>query len=163
MPLNINLQQIFLHLFNFGLLVIGLYFILYKPVVKFMEKREEHYASLEQAAQKKLAEAEEEKAKEKEALAKLDQELDQIREEKTKALNDELEAREARAKQQAQEILDQAEKDAQALQQNILEQANAKVQGLVEEKVKDLLIQDENGVYQSFAEKVGKGGDHGHV
>ena len=35
-PLNINLQQILLHLFNFAILGFGLYFLLYKPVKDLM-------------------------------------------------------------------------------------------------------------------------------
>ena len=36
MPLNIDLQQICLHLFNFTLLLAILYFLLYQPVKDFM-------------------------------------------------------------------------------------------------------------------------------
>ena len=39
LPLNIDLQQIFLHLLNFTILLAGLYFLLYEPVKKFMNKR----------------------------------------------------------------------------------------------------------------------------
>ena len=41
LPLNIDIQQILLHLLNFTILFAGLYFILYKPVRKFMDAREE--------------------------------------------------------------------------------------------------------------------------
>ena len=40
MPLNINWQQILLHLLNLVILAVGLYLILYKPVKKFMQKGE---------------------------------------------------------------------------------------------------------------------------
>ena len=46
-PLNINWQQILLHLFNFAILFAGLYFLLYKPVKKFMEKREKYYKGID--------------------------------------------------------------------------------------------------------------------
>ena len=49
-PLNIDWQQILLHLFNFSILVGGLYLLLFKPVKSFMEKREKHYADMEAAA-----------------------------------------------------------------------------------------------------------------
>ena len=52
MPLNINFQQILLHMFNFVILAFGLYMLLYKPVVAFMKKREDHFADLEKQAQK---------------------------------------------------------------------------------------------------------------
>lgn len=49
-PLNIDWQQILLHFFNFSILVGGLYLLLFKPVKRFMEKREKHYADMEAAA-----------------------------------------------------------------------------------------------------------------
>lgn len=36
-PLNIDWQQILLHLFNFSILVGGLYLLLFKPVKNFMD------------------------------------------------------------------------------------------------------------------------------
>ena len=45
MPLNIDFQQIFLHLFNFIILALGLYLLLYRPVVAFMDKRQAHYGA----------------------------------------------------------------------------------------------------------------------
>ena len=38
-PLNIDWQQILLHLLNFVILFAILYFLLYDPVKKFMDKR----------------------------------------------------------------------------------------------------------------------------
>ena len=38
-PLNIDWQQILLHLFNFLILFGGLYLLLYRPVKAFMDKR----------------------------------------------------------------------------------------------------------------------------
>ena len=43
MPLNIDWQQILLHLFNFCILAIALYFLLYKPIKKYMAKRDAYY------------------------------------------------------------------------------------------------------------------------
>ena len=48
-PLNIDWQQILLHLFNFVLLAGGLYFLLYAPVRNFMEKRAGDIAAKEAA------------------------------------------------------------------------------------------------------------------
>ena len=39
LPLNIDFQQILLHLLNFVILAGGLYLLLYKPVNKFIKKR----------------------------------------------------------------------------------------------------------------------------
>ena len=45
-PLNIDWQQILLHMFNLIILTGGLYFLLYQPVTAFMKKRQEYYAGL---------------------------------------------------------------------------------------------------------------------
>ena len=67
-PLNIDWQQILLHAFNLVILAGGLYFLLYKPVTAFMEKRQAYYAGLEADAQEKLRAAEQ---KEQEADERL--------------------------------------------------------------------------------------------
>ena len=50
-PLNIDWQQILLHLFNFAILAGGLYLLLYRPVKQFMEQREAAYQKSHDAAQ----------------------------------------------------------------------------------------------------------------
>lgn len=58
-PLNIDWQQILLHLMNFVILAGGLYFLLYKPVKAFMDKRAAYYQEqADQAAQTTQAMAE---------------------------------------------------------------------------------------------------------
>ena len=47
-PLNIDLQQILLHLMNFVILFAILYFFLYGPVKKFMDNRREYYKQLDE-------------------------------------------------------------------------------------------------------------------
>ena len=47
-PLNIDIQQILLHLINFAILFIILYLVLYRPVKKFLAKREQYYADMDQ-------------------------------------------------------------------------------------------------------------------
>ena len=102
-PLNIDWQQILLHLLNFAILAGGLYFLLYAPVKKFMDKREAYYASLAEEANKKLASAEE-LVKEREAqLSSVDEE---IKEKKAKA---QLET-DAAVKQQLDEVQAQADR-----------------------------------------------------
>ena len=56
-PLNIDWQQILLHWMNLAILTGGLYFLLFKPVKQFMEKREAHYKDLDAQAAGKLFES----------------------------------------------------------------------------------------------------------
>ena len=92
LPLNIDLQQIFLHMLNFVILAGGLYFILYSPVKKFMDQRAARYAEMDAAAAQKLAEAEKLAAGHQAQLAKLEDELAAARKNaesiRTKALTD---------------------------------------------------------------------------
>ena len=101
MPLNIDLQQILLHWMNLVILTGGLYFLLYKPVKQFMDKRAAHYQDLEQQANDKLAQAEQLKA---DCQAKLDAADEEIHRERVKA--------QQAAAQAAQEQLEQAEEQA---------------------------------------------------
>ena len=59
LPLNIDFQQILLHLFNFAILGFGLYILLYKPVKDFLEKRQEHYEAMDAEARAALEKAKE--------------------------------------------------------------------------------------------------------
>ena len=104
MPLNIDLQQILLHWMNLAILTGGLYFLLYAPVKKFMEEREEHYRSLDEEAAAKLAQAEQVRA---EYQAKLDGADEEIRQARAKAQQS--------AQQSAQALLDQAQAQAKQI------------------------------------------------
>ena len=58
LPLNIDWQQILLHLFNFTILFGALYILLYKPVKDFMSRRTAYYAEMDSKAEDALKEAE---------------------------------------------------------------------------------------------------------
>ena len=75
MPLNIDWQQILLHLLNFLILFAGLYFILYKPVKKFMKKRADGYAEQESRTKEALEDAERSRDAYSAKLAEADAEI----------------------------------------------------------------------------------------
>lgn len=74
-PLNIDWQQILLHLFNFVILAGGLYFLLYKPVKQFMEKRTAYFKQQEEDAKAKTAHAEELEAEYQKRLDQAEEEI----------------------------------------------------------------------------------------
>lgn len=78
-PLNIDWQQILLHLFNFSILVGGLYLLLFKPVKNFMDKRAKHYADMESAAVEREKNTAALEASMQQRQAALDAELDEKR------------------------------------------------------------------------------------
>ena len=71
-PLNIDWQQILLHLLNFVILAGGLYLLLYKPVKTFMEKRQQYYQEQDAKAAKTLADAEKTAAEVRQQLKNAD-------------------------------------------------------------------------------------------
>ncbi len=74
MPLNIDPQQILLHLFNLVLLFGILYVLLYKPVHDFMKKREEEYEKRDRDTKEALSDAEKLKAEYENKLVEADKE-----------------------------------------------------------------------------------------
>ena len=79
MPLNIDWQQILLHLFNFLILGVGLYLLLYKPVKKFMKKREDAYAEREADTAKAKEDAENSRREYYDKLARAEEEIAGLR------------------------------------------------------------------------------------
>ena len=76
LPLNIDWQQILLHVFNFIILATVLTFVLFKPVRKFMREREEKYKTAAEEHAKKKAEIAEMEEERKARIAGLDAELE---------------------------------------------------------------------------------------
>ena len=79
MPLNIDIQQILLHMLNFAILFAALYFLLYKPVKKFMDNRDKYYDELDEKYKSSLSEAEKAKEEYQKELDSLKEESEQIK------------------------------------------------------------------------------------
>ena len=127
MPLNINFQQILLHMFNFVILAFGLYMLLYKPVVAFMKKREDHFADLEKQAQEAKSQAEATLAEYNAKLAGADEEIRQ----KNAAAAQE-------ADRQRQERMQRAQADADKLLKNARGAAEQERNAMLEGAKKDI-------------------------
>lgn len=131
MPLNIDLQQIFLHLFNFTLLFGILYFLLYSPVKNFMAKREAYYADMEQEASANLESAIHERETYIALRAGADEEIHQEKEKVRKEMN-ELYAKKVRqAEEEASRIISTARQDATREKENIIASAQAEISEMV--------------------------------
>ena len=146
MPLNIDWQQILLHLLNFAILAGGLYFLLYKPVKDFMAKREQHYKELDEAARR-----DREKADEllKAAQAKYDAAEDEIMQLRTKA-SDEIETERQRqiadARAEARRILETAGKTADMRSRKALTDSNEELRTLAMDAVEKLMSDGEDAL-----------------
>lgn len=113
LPLNIDIQQILLHMFNFVLLVAGLYFILYKPVKDFMDQRVAYYEKLDKEALGKQEAAVGLQADYEKRLAQVEQEILDKKVEAAKELES-FKAQETKhAKELADKILEKARIEAE--------------------------------------------------
>ena len=153
MPLNIDWQQILLHWMNLVILTGGLYFLLYKPVKQFMEKREAYYRELEEQAAGKLREAEELKAV---YQAKLDGAEDEIRQARTKAqaqIQQSIE--EQRAK--AQQIVAKAHIEAAGIRERIIQDSQREIRDLTAKAVKKLTVKADKNLFDQFLDLAEEG------
>lgn len=151
-PLNVDWQQILLHLFNFIILAGGLWLLLYKPVKDFMAKREAHYKEIDSAANEKLAAAEAEQQKYSGLIAKAQDEAAEL---KKKAMADAdlaAKAHIADAEQEKQRIIDDAKRAAQAEKNKVLQETNAQIEELVSAAVDKLLVSSDSA-YDSFGKE----------
>ena len=134
-PLNIDWQQILLHLFNFVILAGGLYFLLYKPVKKFMD-------NLDANAEEKVANA---KKLEEMYQNRLNDAETEIRDKKTRAVKEaeeEANAVLADAKKKKEQMLLDAREAAQHEKIRIIREAKEEIAELAIAATAKLLQQD---------------------
>lgn len=149
-PLNIDWKQILLHLLNFAVLAGGLYLLLYKPVKEFMDKRQAYYRELEETAQRKLREAEEEAASGRQALQREREELlaqkAQTLQEAEQAAREHLE----RAKTQGDQIVAGARTAAKRAMDKAEADAQLRIKELTSAAVEKLVLRSVGEAYDQF-------------
>ena len=137
LPLNIDLQQIFLHMLNFVILVGGLYFILYSPVKKFMDQRAARYAAMDKAAAEKLAH-ERRAESQKIAQAAAQQQLD-------------------RAQEQADQIIAAARKSAESIRAKALADSRKELKELAVAAAEKLALSSSQDAFDAFLDLAEEG------
>ena len=156
-PLNIDWQQILLHLMNFVILAGGLYFLLYKPVKAFMDKRAAYYQEqADQAAQT----AQQLKADYEARLSAAD---DEIREEKKQAQKDAAAAAQQQldaARAEAEKIVSDAQAMAERSREKIVRQAGQDVKDLAAEATEKLVLQSGGDAFDQFLDLAEKEAQH---
>ena len=130
--LGIDFTQILLHLFNTVLLFAGLYFLLYKPVLNFMKKREDTYAAMDREAKEKLSAAESAQKEHEEKLSAVQKEIETLRAEASAEIARMKEESTEEAKAKADQILGKAREDAKRERTDILSSLKKDVTELVE-------------------------------
>lgn len=158
MPLNINFQQILLHMLNFTLLFCVLYFVLYSPVKKFMQKREDYYKELSQKAEEENSEAQKLKASYEEKLTACDEEIKDIKDKAYAELDKYREEQKKLAEKEAQEILTKAHANAHREKADILNSAGEEIRDTVSLAIEKLSLgENADDVYKSFLNSLENG------
>ena len=154
MPLNIDFQQILLHLFNFVILGGGLYFLLYKPVRAFMDERQKRISDSLDKAKAQMEEAEAIKADYQKQMADA-QALIKAHEQEAEA-RIEMERRtvEKDAKKQAAEYLKTARAEAEKERELMMEEAQKEIRVLASEAAEKLARSSISSVYDEFLDSV---------
>ena len=155
MPLNINFQQIFLHLFNFAILGGGLYLLLYKPVVDFMNKREQYFSNLEKETQQALEQAKEKEAQYNEKLNQFNDEMAIKKVEAIKECEKLVDARIQSAKEEASHILEDAHIKAKMHHDKMVEQAKEEITDLALDTAKKMMTDQD--IYSQFVQACNQG------
>lgn len=113
LPLGLDGVKILLYLFNFALLMTGLTVLLYKPILKFMKKRQEIISSQlkenEETKQNAQAMLKEYQVK----LEKASDEIDLKKADAQKAIQSEKEKILSQAEEKAEDILKKAEEECE--------------------------------------------------
>ena len=149
-PLNIDWQQILLHLFNFIVLAFGLYLLLYKPVKAFMGKRTEHYKAMDEEAEKHLQNAKQTEAEYNERLQKAEEKADEIKSEALKKADDIAKARVNEAELQKQQIIADAKKAALSEKSKMLNEANGEIEKMVQQAIDNLTVKADSDPFDDF-------------
>ena len=160
MPLNIDLQQILLHWLNLAILTGGLYFILFKPVKDFMDKREAHYQELDRQAAEKLAQAEDLRAQRQ---AKLDAAAEEIRQERAKAAQataQTVQEQLAQAGAQARQLVAKAQADAEQSRERAIRESQRELREMAEKAARKLAVHPGTDPFNEFLDLTEGGGDH---
>ncbi len=155
-PLNIDWQQILLHWMNLVILTGGLYFLLYKPVREFMEKREAHYRELDERTARKLEEAEALKAAYQAKLDGADEEIRQARVKAQAAVQQSVEEQMAQARQ----IVVTAQAEAASSRERIMRESQRELRELTAAAVKKLTVKADTDLFNQFLELAEKGEGH---
>ena len=129
-PLNVDWQQILLHLFNFAILAGGLYFLLYKPVKSFMDQRIVYYAEKEKEVADKIEQAKAHEQEYRERLESADLEINRKKEQAAKDAEKIAATIIDDANKQKEHILAEAQKAAAHEKEKMIQDAKEEIVGL---------------------------------
>ncbi len=149
-PLNIDWQQILLHLFNFAILAGGLYLLLYRPVKQFMEQRQSYYQNIHQEAQQVKEQADQMKAEYQEKMSQVEKTIAQRQADAEQELEQLRSQQVADAKQEAEEILAKAQENAQREKTEMISKASKELVDIAVTAAEKIALGADGDPYEQF-------------
>ncbi|MCR4813206.1 MAG: ATP synthase F0 subunit B [Lachnospiraceae bacterium] len=150
-PLNIDWQQILLHLLNFVILFGILYFFLYKPVKDFMEKREAEYRQQHEDAKNALEEADRIKTEYEGKIAGAEEEISAMKSEAGAKNAEERTRMLEQAKADAAGIVEAAKKRGEMEHDKIIAEAQKEIADIVTTATEKIVLSaDVSKSYDEF-------------
>lgn len=156
LPLNIDFQQILLHFLNFVILAFGLYFLLYKPVNDFMDKREKYYKDIDDKANSKNDDANKLYDEYKNKLANADREIEENKQAALKKVAEESQKTLDKAKEDASKIIEDAKLSAKKKHDEIISNANKDITELAIKATSKLVDKSVDESYDDFLKALKK-------
>lgn len=143
-------------MFNLIILGFGLYYILYKPVKAFMDKREAYYKYLDDSANKKNEDADKLLKEYQDKLAKADEEIKDKKNIAMKELDDKVNSELNKAKEDAKRIVEDAKAQGQKKHDELVESANKDICDLAIKATSKLVDKTLDDSYDEFLKSVKK-------
>lgn len=150
MPLNIDWQQILLHLLNFAILFCVLFFLLYNPIKKFMKKREDYYKNIDDEANKKLSDAEELKSSYEDKLKASDEEIAEKQKAAYDSFSKEIDEQRAEAEKEAESIIESARKKSIKEKEDIISGAQTEIAEIAAAMADKIVKGNTSDTYDEF-------------
>ena len=151
LPLNIDLQQILLHLLNFAILFGVLYFFLYNPVKNFMDKREEGYKKQKEDAEKALEEANKKREEYEDKMVHAEEEISAMKAEAGAKTAEERSRLIEQTKAEAANILENAKKRGEMEHDKIIAEAQKEIADIVTTATEKIVLSaDVSKSYDEF-------------
>ncbi len=154
MPLNINIQQVLLHMFNFVLLFGISYFLLYGPVKKFMDSRKKYYEDMDEAARENLEMSEKMRADYETKLSNVGEEIDTLKSEAVKEASERREEIVKNAREEAKAIVEEARKQSELEHERSVTSAKQEIEAYVSKAAEEIV--KEKDPYASFLDAAKK-------
>ena len=154
-PLNIDWQQILLHVFNFIILASGLSLLLFKPVRKFMRQREEKYKTSAEEHAKRTAEIAELEKQKQQQLENVESEMEAKRRELLARSEKESKKIVQDAEERARTIVADGQKRAEQERAAYMAQAGDEIARIVVASAEKLLVvgstpENDSALYDSY-------------